>query len=276
MSVNYEELKMSYGEKLKNQPIVVIDSGIGGMSFTAKLLKEKPVENIIFFADNEFMPVGNKNEKILSRRMVKIISKIKKLEPKAVILACNTIDSVVGDKLQAQLGNYPFYRVVDLTAKEAVKVSKNNEIGLLATTNTIESQKYIYSMLSTSPHTHLIGVECPNLAYAIETGTNLKQVCNDEIAPLKEFDIDTLILGCTHYSSVLPIIKKAYSDVNIIDSSEVLMNNFISDLENKLQFNVANKGHLVVITTKNDDTFTSNLGKHLKDVEYDLLIEDEL
>ncbi len=276
MSVNYEELNLEYGGLLKDRPIVVIDSGIGGLGVAKKLAELKPVENIIFFADYEFMPLGNKNEKIISRRIVKIIAKIKKLEPKAVILACNTLDALAGDKLEAQLGNIPFYRTIDSTAREAVKVSRSKEIGLLATTNTIESQRYIYSMLSTNPTTHLIGVECPNLAYAIETGNELKKICSEEIAPLSEFNVDTIILGCTHYSAVIPMIKKQYPNVNIVDSSEILLNSFIKELENKLQFNVANKPLFRVITTKQDTTFEMNVNKYLKDIEHVIMLEDEL
>lgn len=276
MPIIYEDLSLEYGKLLKDRPIVVIDSGVGGLAFTKKLADAKPVENIIYFADTEFMPLGNKNEKLIGRRIVKIIAKIKKLEPKAVIFACNTLDALAGDKVQGQLGNIPFYRIIDVTAKQAISSSKSKEIGLLATTNTIESHRYIYSMLSTNPHTHLIGVECPNLAYAIETGVDLKKICNEEIEPLKEFNIDTLILGCTHYSTVIPMIKKVYPHVNLVDSSAVLLETFIDDLESKLQFNVANKPTLKIITTKVDTTFETNVNKYLSGIEYDILVEDEL
>ncbi len=276
MQVNYEELKNSYKDTVKDRPIIVIDSGTGGMAVTATLSKLKPVENFIFFADNDFMPLGNKNEKLISRRISKIGAYMKSLDPKAVILACNTLDSLAGDKLQALFGNVPVYRVIEPTAKAAVSASKKLEIGLLATTNTIESHKYIYSMLSKQPNVHLIGVDCPDLAYAIETSENLKATFAEEVEPLKEFDIDTIILGCTHYSAVTPMVKKSFGEVEIIDSSQVLIHTFIKDLETKLDFNTANKGSVVVVTTKFDDHFQNNLDKYFKDLNYSVYVEENI
>ncbi|MGL5020626.1 MAG: glutamate racemase [Mycoplasmatales bacterium] len=273
MSINYEELKGQFGTSAKDSPTVVIDSGIGGLNVTAKLVRLKPCENFIFFADQEFLPFGDKNPKILSRRIINIVAKIKKLQPKAVVLACNTIDSVVGDKIEGQLGNTPFIRIIEPTAKEAVIVSKTKQIGLFATINTIDSQKYMIDMLGYSPNTHLLGVECPMMASAIETKEDLKTIVKEEISPLKDYNVDTIILGCTHYSAVIPIIKKQFPDVTIIDSSDCVINYFLKRLE-ILDYNVANAGTLTVITTKLDDNFQTNLDNYLKDLKYTLLTEE--
>jgi glutamate racemase len=272
MSIDYEELKLKYGNSMKDAPIVVIDSGIGGLNVVKTLFEQKPSENFIFFADQEFLPYGDKNPKILSRRVINIIAKIKKLQPKAVVLACNTIDAVVGDKIEGQLGNIPFIRIITPTAKAAVIKSSTKQIGLLATTNTVDSQKYMYDMLGYSPNTHLLALECPRMASAIETKVDLKTIVKEEISPLKDYDVDTIILGCTHYSAVLPIIKKEYPGVNIVDSSSIVIESFLTRLET-LDYNVANVGTLRVITTKLDENFQINLDNYLSGVMYEVLVE---
>lgn len=274
-TINYEILRGAFGNKYKDAPVVIIDSGLGGLKIAQEIKKQKPSENIVVFADTEFMPLGNKDSRIVTRRVVKAIAKLKKLEPKAVVLACNTIDALAGDKLVSQLGAIPLYRIVDKTAVQAVKLSKTKEVGLLATTNTIDSQKYMLSMLGYSPNTHLIGLECYNLAQAIETDTNKKEVFKEEVAPLHDFKIDTLILGCTHYSHIMPMIKKEFPNVDIVDSSKVIVDFFLEDFQEKQLFNVANKGQLFIIASQVNASLSDNVSKNFGTVEH-ILLEDKL
>lgn len=278
MAREMEDLNVITSElpTVKKAPIIIIDSGVGGMRIAKNIHEQKPTENIIFIADTKFLPYGNKDKRIISRRAIRVMAHIKKYEPKAVILGCNTLDAIAGDKIEAQLGNIPLIRVIDNVAKEALNVSKSKQIGLLATTNTIESQKYIMDMLGYYPNTHLYGVECPELATAIEHRDNVKQVFKAETDVLKEFDIDTLILGCTHYSNILPIVKKEFPGVEIVDSGQIITDKFIDILENKLDFNKADKGSLKVITTQKDEFFEKNLDLFLGETEYTLVEENIL
>ncbi len=258
---------------LKKMPIVVVDSGVGGMRIAKEIHERKPAENVILIADNKFLPYGNQDTRIITRRAVRIMAYIKKLDPKAVILGCNTLDSIAGDKIEAQLGNIPLVRIVNAVAKAAVKVSASKQIALLATSNTIESQKYMYEMLGYYPNTHLLGLECPNLATAIEKRENIKQVFNEETAILKDYEFDTLILGCTHYSNIMPMVKKNFDGVNIIDSGKIVTDEFINLLETKLEFNKADKGSIKLITTQKDECFDQNVTNFFGDTE--VVIEEE-
>ncbi len=263
----------SEAKEIKKTPIVIVDSGAGGMKIAKMIHEQKPAENIILITDNKFLPYGNQDHRIIARRAIRIMAYIKNLDPKAVILGCNTLDSLAGTKIEAQLGNIPLVRIINPVAKAAVKASKTKSIGLIATTNTIESQKYMYEMLGYYPNTHLLGLECPNLATAIESRENLKEVFKEEVSPLKDYDFDTLILGCTHYSNILPMIKKEFTDVTVIDSVEVLVNEFVTLLENKLDFNKADKGSLTVITTQKDERFEKNVERFFSDM--DVEVEEE-
>lgn len=255
---------------LKDAPIVIIDSGLGGLEITRDLVKQKPAENFIFISDNEFMPYGTKDQRIVSRRIIRIIAYVKKLKPKAVVLACNTLDAIAGDKIDAQLGGIRLIRIIHPTALRAVKESSNKQIGLLATINTVDSQRYMLEMLGIAKDTHLYGLECQNMASAIEKNENIKQVTKEEIAPLKDYAIDTLILGCTHYHKAIPVIKKEFPNVNIVDSSEVLVAETVNILENQLPYNIASKGSLTIFSTKIDDVLQNNLDMNLIDIEYNL------
>ncbi len=258
---------------LKKMPIIVVDSGVGGMKIAKEIHERKPSENVILIADNKYLPYGNQDQRIITRRAVRIMAYIKNLDPKAVILGCNTLDSIAGDKVEAQLGNIPLIRITSPVAKTAVKQSKTKNIALLATRNTIESQKYMYEMLGYYPNTHLLGLECPNLATAIETRQNLKQVFKEEVEALKEYEFDTLILGCTHYSNILPLVKKEFPDVKIIDSGAVVTEEFIDVLENKLEFNKADKGSITLITTQKDECFDENVERFFGEEE--VVVEEE-
>lgn len=259
---------------LKKMPVVIVDSGAGGMKIAKRIHEMKPTENVILITDNKFLPYGNQDQRVISRRAVRIMAYIKNLDPKAVILGCNTLDSIAGSKIEAQLGNIPLIRIINPVAKAAVKASKTKEIGLIATTNTIESQKYMYEMLGYYPNTHLLGLECPNLATAIESRENLKTVFAEEVSPLADYDFDTLILGCTHYTNILPMVKKQFPDVNIIDSAEIVIAEFIQILENKLDFNKADKGSLKVITTQKDERFEQNIERFFSETKVIVELED--
>ena len=111
------------------------------------------------------------------------------------------------------------------------------------------------------------------MAVAIETGNDMKNVVKEEISPIGTIAVDTIILGCTHYSLVKPIIKKEYPNAQIIDSSEVLVNRFLKKLES-MDYNSANKGTIKVITTEIDSKLEENVSKFLKNYDYEIMLDE--
>lgn len=216
----------THGYVDSEQPIVILDSGLGGAVVEKRFKEKYPQENTILFIDNGFMPYGTKDKKQLRERIKKIMVKIKQLNPKALIIACNTIDSMGMDIIFNTYPDLPIVQIVAPTARAAVTISKSKRIAVIATENTINSQSYLFNSGLYFPNTNILGVPCPNLATAIETNTNIKEVFNEEIAPLIDEKFDTLILGCTHYAKVLPLIKKTFGDVNIVDSTEEVVTEF--------------------------------------------------
>lgn len=221
-------------------PVVILDSGLGG-AIVEKRFKEKyPHENTVLFVDNAFMPYGQKDKRDIRNRIKKVLRKIEELEPKALIIACNTIDSMAMDVIFSTYPDMPTVQIVAPTCKKAVDTSKTKSIAVLATPNTIESQSYLFNSALYYPNTKVIGVACDDLASSIEHNANIKETFTLETLGLKNEKFDTIILGCTHYAKVRPLIKKTFGDVNIIDSTEEVVNEFETIL-NRIILQPANK-----------------------------------
>ncbi len=229
-----------HGYVERTRPIVILDSGLGG-AIVEKRFKEKyPHENTVLFIDNAFMPYGTKDKREVRNRIKKVMRKVEDLDPKALIIACNTIDSVAMDVIFNTYPDLPTVQIVAPTSKKAAEVSKSKSIAVLATPNTIESQSYLFNTALYYPNTNVIGVACDDLASAIENGEKIKQTFNEETAALENEKFDTIVLGCTHYAKVRPLIIKKFGDVNIIDSTEVVIEAFESIL-NRIILQAENK-----------------------------------
>lgn len=274
--IKYKELGEANLARPKNAPIVVIDSGLGGIVTAQRIFNAMPSENVIVFTDHLFAPYGDKTKKEMEKRSTAITRNIKLLNPKAVVLACNTLDSLAGDQIDTLLGNVPLYRVVTTTALEAIKTSKTKQMGLIATPATINSHAYMHSIVGYDPQTHLYGMECPTLAYAIQNNDNLKEEIESSVMVFKDIDIDTLVLGCTHYTKIMPILNKLFPNVTIVDSSKVLVDFVVNDLINRELHAKANLGRFTVMTTSSDELYMEMLNKNLKNIDYKFYDESEI
>lgn len=260
-----------HGYVESTRPVVILDSGLGG-AIVEKRFKEKyPHENTVLLIDNAFMPYGTKDKREIRNRIKKVMRKIEELEPKALIIACNTIDSIAIDVIFTTYPDLPTVQIVAPTSKKAVDSSKTKSIAVLATPNTIESQSYLFNSALYYPNTNVIGVACDELASAIENNTNIKQTFKLETAGLEKEQFDTIVLGCTHYAKVRPLIKKTFGDVTIIDSTEVVVEAFESILS-RIILQPANKiGTTEVLYTGDVDMdYLKKLYSTIEPVKIDL------
>ncbi len=257
-------IKEYEGCKDKDRPLVVIDSGMGGLGILNNLTKQYPAENFIFICDNKMLPLGNKDPKELNRRIGRMIKEIKKINPKGILIACNTIDAISGDSIRASFTSIDVFGIIQSTAEQMLKKTKTKNIAILATKNTTNSKSYMKFALA-KKNLNIYGVECVNLAKAIEDDKDVKKTLDEETSVLKDVEFDTLVLGCTHYSYVKDaLIKKKFSDKIIIDSSEELIKNYEQN-RNKAFDNRANKQKIsVVLTKEDDDILKKNLEKVIK------------
>lgn len=234
------------------QPIVILDSGLGGAVVEKRFKEKYPHENTVLLIDNGFMPYGTKEKRAVRTRIKKLMIKIQALNPKALIIACNTIDSMGMDIIYNTYPDLPIVQIVAPTARRAINLSKTKKIAVIATENTIESQSYLFNSALYYPNTEVVGVSCLNLASAIENNQNIKEVYKEEIAPLLNEQFDTLILGCTHYAKVMPLIKKSFGDINIVDSTEVVVDEFATVINRIILQKSHRSGYTKILYTGSD------------------------
>jgi len=208
---------------MKNENFLLfIDSGLGGISILKNFLSVKNNNiNVIYYADTKNFPYGEKDEKTIGRILLNIYEKIKlRFNISMIIIACNTA-SVSAIKILRDKVNLPIIGTVP-AVKPAAAITKNNKIGIIATETTARGS-YLTDLVSKFASFIEVRIKGSNkLVEASEniySGDKLKKVIDEELSDLKNFGIDTLVLGCTHYSFLAPEINEFFeSKVNIIDS----------------------------------------------------------
>jgi len=198
---------------MDNRPIGVFDSGLGGLTVIKELEKLLPGEDIIYFGDTGRVPYGTKGRDTIVKYAAQIMRFLHGFDVKAVIIACGTVSSVAFEETAA--ADVPVTGVVSPAVDAAVRATKNGCIGVLGTSATIRSGSYEKAILSISPNMHIKSRACPLFVPLVESGHFERGDSLTELAAheyLDDFvgsDIDTVILGCTHY----PILKGVIGDI---------------------------------------------------------------
>lgn len=208
---------------MSNAPIGIFDSGLGGLTAVKELISVLPQENIIYFGDTGRVPYGNRSRETISRYARQDAAFLLSKGVKIVIAACGTVSSVA-----TNLSDYlsvPFTGVVVPTATAAVNATKNGRIGVIGTSATINSGSYKKEIMKQNDKITVYEQDCPLFVSLVENGfispddDIVKLVVERYLAPLREADIDTLILGCTHYPIIAQAISQCVgSHVQLIDS----------------------------------------------------------
>jgi len=197
---------------MKQSSIGVFDSGLGGFSVVKELKKLLPNESIEYFADHGRQPYGPKEQKEIEGYVIQIIHFLLEKGIKACIIACNTA-TAAGLKKAKELFDIPIIGVIEPGAEAAVSTTKNGKIGLIATTFTVNSHAYHMEIKKKNPKLEIISSPCPKFTPIVELGEleteETYQFAKKYLKPVKEAQVDTLILGCTHY----PFLKKVISDI---------------------------------------------------------------
>ncbi len=192
----------------KYAPIGVFDSGIGGLTVVREIMRQIPNEKIIYFGDTARTPYGSKSRETVTRFSRQIVRFLQTHDVKAIVVACNTASAYALEELEKEI-DIPIIGVVKPGTKAALNATQNGKIGVIATAATIGSQIYTKYIKENQEENIVYGKACPLFVPLIEEGL-WEDPVTDEIArryltELIDLDIDTLILGCTHY----PLIRKA-------------------------------------------------------------------
>jgi len=205
----------------RHDPIGVFDSGVGGLSVVKQLKEMLPGEGIIYFGDTAHVPYGGKSVEELLVLGEKIISFLTAAGCKTVIAACNT-SSAVSVPLLAKRFSVPIISVLEPGAKEAARVTASGRIGVIATSRTVESEAYPRHIRAARPGAKVFQAACPALVPLVESGRlegpEVEKAVRECLSPLMEQDIDTLVLGCTHYPYLIPVLRRVLPEnVAIVD-----------------------------------------------------------
>lgn len=224
----------------KNAPIGVFDSGVGGLTVVREIMRQIPNEKIIYFGDTARLPYGSKSKETVTRFSKQIVRFLNTFQVKTIVVACNTASAYALDELE-QENDIPMIGVVKPGAKIASEVTRNGRIGVIATEATIGSRLYNQYITELNKNVTIYGKACPLFVPLVEEGLWVDPV-TDEIArryltELIDLDIDTLILGCTHY----PLIR---STVGKIMGENVTLVNPAYETARELKEMLAQKGLL--------------------------------
>jgi glutamate racemase len=207
-----------------SQPIGVFDSGIGGLTVAREIMRQLPHESIIYFGDTARVPYGPKSPDTVIRYSREITSFLKAQGVKAVVVACNTATAHALPTLRAE-NDLPIIGVIEPGSRAAARVTKAGNIGVIGTQGTINSRAYEKAIAAELPTANIIARACPLFVPLVEEGwletdaTNL--IAREYLGSFVDANVDTLVLGCTHY----PLLKRAIGEVvgrtvRLIDSAE--------------------------------------------------------
>lgn len=238
---------------MNNNPIGVFDSGIGGLTVVAEILKQLPDESLIYLGDTARVPYGTRGNEVITQFALQLVNFLIGKKVKFLVVACNTISSISLDYIK-KISPVPVLGVIESAAKQAVLYTKTGYIGVIGTQATISSQGYDKTMIKLNPKISIISQACPLFVPLAEEGlvddkiTGL--VARKYLQNLKKSKIDTLILGCTHY----PILKKAIQKVvgkkiYLIDSASPTVSQLKLILEkNKLKSDIKKANYQFFVT----------------------------
>lgn len=199
----------------REAPIGVFDSGVGGLTVAREIMRNLPSERIVYFGDTARVPYGNKSKEIVLKYSRQIVRFLMTQDVKAIVVACNTASALALETIRNEI-DIPIIGVVKPGAKVAAETTRNKKIGLIGTRGTVNSKIYREIIQSKDPEIEVIGQACPLFVPLVEEGW-LKDPVTIEVArrylkPLLEQDIDTLILGCTHYPLLRSLLRELAGD----------------------------------------------------------------
>jgi glutamate racemase len=260
---------------LKNRPIGIFDSGLGGLTVMKAIQKELPQERLVYFGDTARIPYGSKSPDTIirySRQIFRFLLSREKV--KVVVVACNTSSAWALDSMRREF-KVPILGVIEPGAHAAIEVTRNGRIGVIGTEGTIYSGAYPKVIHKFMPKARVVSKPCPLFVPLVEegklTGLVAETVAREYLKPLLEEKIDTLLLGCTHY----PLLKKTIhkilgAKVKIVDSAEETARALHRNLETygvELNGRGSGKYYVSDLSRKFQEHAQRFLGRHINRVE---------
>jgi glutamate racemase len=208
---------------LPDAPIGVFDSGVGGLTVVHALRERLPFESVVYLGDTARVPYGPKSPDTIRRYTREAAGFLLTRDVKLIVIACNTATARAADELASTL-SVPVVGVIEPGAAEAVRRSRDGRIGVIGTQGTIESGAYERVIRKLRPGATVLSAACPLFVALAEEGWTQGDVARltaeRYLEPLLRRGIDTLVLGCTHYPLLKPLLAEVAAGVELIDSAE--------------------------------------------------------
>jgi len=225
-----------------NQAIGVFDSGIGGLTVVRSLMERLPFENIIYFGDTARVPYGVKSVETINRYAAQITEFLIGKNVKLLIVACNTMSAVAYQTI-VDLSPVPVLEVIDASARMAIQNTQNKSIGVIGTPATVNSNAYARAIHLLDRDARVFSQACPLFVPLVEEGwldhPATRLIAQEYLKPVTAEGIDTLVLGCTHYPLLKPLLQDLVGKgVTLIDSAEAMADMAAALIERE---NIANK-----------------------------------
>lgn len=207
-----------------SHPIGVFDSGIGGLTVVRALMERLPFEDIIYFGDTARVPYGIKSVETISLYTRQIAEFLLARDVKLLIIACNTM-AAVASQVVRDLSPVPVLDVIDAGAEAAIASTRSHSVGIIGTPTTINSNAYARAIHTLRPDIRIFSQACPLFVPLVEEGWLDHQVtrltAQEYLRPVLAQKVDTMVLGCTHYPLLKPLLEEvAGQDVRLVDSAE--------------------------------------------------------
>ncbi|HET7793676.1 MAG TPA: glutamate racemase [Rhizobacter sp.] len=206
--------------------IGVFDSGVGGLSVLKAVHQQLPGANLLYVADSAHAPYGERTDEFIVERSHRIASHLLAQGAGLLVLACNTATAMAAASLRFRWPSLPIV-AVEPGLKPAVAISRNGRIGVMATPATLRSDKFQRLLSAHSSGIEVFLQPCPGLAGLIEHGNpedpKLLALVQQFSQPLKQAQVDTVVLGCTHYPFIAAQIQAAFgADVKLVDTADAV------------------------------------------------------
>jgi glutamate racemase len=227
-------------------PIGVFDSGVGGLTVVRALMERLPLEDIVYFGDTARVPYGVKSVATIEHFTAQIVDHLLDHGVKMLIVACNTMAAVASRIVKERAGTIPVLDVIDAGARAAVAASRSRAIGVIATPTTINSNAYARRMHAIDPALRVFSQACPLFVPLVEEGWLAHPVtrltAQEYLGPVLAEKVDTLVLGCTHYPLIKPLLQDVVGpDIQLIDSATTVAEQAAQMLA---ELGLANSGEL--------------------------------
>ncbi|MBE0433058.1 glutamate racemase [candidate division WOR-3 bacterium] len=207
---------------MNRDPIGIFDSGIGGLTVVKAVREILPGEDIIYLGDTARLPYGTKSTDAIMRFSIEDTQFLVDRGAKYVVIACYSAASVALDIVRERFP-VPVIGVIQPGARRAMQMARTGKIGVIGTALTIYSGAYEKAFRDLGARVEILGKPCPLFVPLVEEGwldhAVTRLVARDYLEPFVKDDIDTLLLGCTHYPLMMKVIKEIMGDINYVDAS---------------------------------------------------------